>query len=90
VIQAVWNKGKEASDHDPNIWRKDRCTAWMYRIQYGVRDSIYGWEIDYINSDGGDKISNLQPLQWQNKLAKSEGNLDGVVKSDGTENVKVG
>ncbi|NQV00434.1 MAG: HNH endonuclease [Parcubacteria group bacterium] len=73
--QKVWEKGKIASNNDPSIWRKDACGAWIKRAEYGNRDSKYGWEIDHISADGSDNLSNLQPLQWENNLDKSDGKL---------------
>lgn len=88
-IQAVWNKGRIIQNNDPAQWRKDTCGAWIARNQYGNRDSDYGWEIDHINPNGGDAISNLQPLQWANNVAKSDGRQVCVVKAEGTKNVQI-
>ena len=88
-IQQVWEKGKVASNNNPNIYRKDECGAWINRAAYGKRDSQYGWEIDHINPNGGDDLSNLRPLQWENNLDKSDKKrLTCVVTAEGTNNVK--
>ena len=88
-IQAVWNKGRATTSNDPNVWRKGQCDAWIMRNQYGNRDSNWGWEIDHINPDGGDNLSNLRPLHWKNNLAKSEGRLRCVITAIGSENVDI-
>ena len=87
TIQAVWNKGRTVAGYDPNLWRQDVCTAWMHRTSYGNRNISYGWEIDHIDANGGDDLKNLQPLQWQNNVAKGEGQLRCVVRSSGNQNV---
>ncbi|TGK42469.1 HNH endonuclease signature motif containing protein [Leptospira andrefontaineae] len=87
VIQKVWEKGKEASPNDPKDWRKDECTAWMKRNEYGNRNSKYGWEIDHINPKGSDELSNLRPLQWENNNDKSDGRLKCNIVSNGNQNV---
>lgn len=88
LIQAVWNKGTTIQNNDPAQWRKDTCGAWIARNQYGNRNSDYGWEIDHINPNGGDAIGNLQPLQWENNVAKSDGRQVCVVTAVGTKNAK--
>jgi hypothetical protein len=85
-VQQVWEKGHVVSNNDPNVWRKDDCTAWMNRSLYGNRESEYGWEIDHINPNGGDELSNLRPLQWKNNLDKGDGPLQCNVKSNGIHN----
>jgi hypothetical protein len=85
-IQAVWNKGRIIQKYDPVQWRQDTCGAWIGRNQYGNRNSDYGWEIDHIVPNGGDAISNLQPLQWENNVAKSDGRHKCVVVAAGNVN----
>ncbi|MFL0080751.1 HNH endonuclease signature motif containing protein [Tenacibaculum maritimum] len=90
-IQEIWEKGTPIPKFDPNKFRKDQCDAWIFRDQYGNRDSIYGWEIDHItplSNDGGNENSNLRPLQWQNNIAKSNGKLTCAIVSKGTKNIK--
>ena len=53
------------------------------RYKYGNRESEYGWEIDDINPDGGDGLSNLRPLQWEKKLDKVDGKLNCYVAANG-------
>lgn len=90
-IQKVWEKGKIVANIDPNVYRKDECDAWIARKQYGNRNSVYGWEIDHIrpvSNGGGEELSNLRPLQWENNLSKSDGRLVCIVTADKETNVK--
>lgn len=92
IVQKVWEKGIVVSNNDPDVWRKDQCKAWIGRRQYGNRESQDGWEIDHIKPEaegGGDELSNLRPLQWQNNASKQAGRLKCVVTSSGTDNVPV-
>ncbi len=86
MIEAVWQKGKTVSDN-PSRWRKDACDAWIGRTEYGNRKSQYGWEIDHINPNGGDGLSNLRPLQWENNVDKSDGRLRCNVTAGGKNNI---
>lgn len=88
--QAVWHKGQAVAGYDAAKHRKDECGAWMSWSDYGNRDTVYGWEIDHINPGGSDALSNLRPLQWENNLAKSDGRLTCVTRSDGNKNVRIG
>ena len=90
-IQKVWEKGTIVPNYDKNTWRKDKCDAWIKRNEYGNRDSIYGWEIDHITpkaNGGGDELSNLRPLQWENNLRTSDGRLKCKIVSDGNKNIE--
>lgn len=76
VVQAVWERGKTIPGRDPDIHRRDVCSAMIKRAEHGNRDSDLGWEVDHINPNGSDDLSNLRPLQWENNAAKGD-NLDG-------------
>lgn len=88
LVEQVWKKGRIVEGNDPNIWRQDRCGAWMQRLLHGNRNSQYGWEMDHIHAHGPDDVSNLQPLQWENNVDKSDGMLKCNVTSHGINNVK--
>lgn len=86
----VWANGTKVGSNDPNNFRKDRCGAWIQWSEYDNRDSPtnFGWEIDHIDPNGGDALTNLQPLQWKNNVDKSDGRLKCNVTSSGTKNVE--
>ena len=83
TIQQVWNKGIIVPGNDPNQRRKDVCGAWILQNMYGDRSSKNnnGWEIDHINPNGSDDISNLRPLQWYNNASRQDGPLTCPVKA---------
>ncbi len=92
TVQKVWEKGKIVSGNDSSKWRKDQCGAWMSRSQHGNRDSQYGWEIEHIKPDsegGGDELSNLRPLQWQNNASKQGGKLTCPITASGVDNISI-
>ncbi len=89
IVQKVWDKATIIASNDPNKWRQDQCKAWIGCAYYGDRNSQYGWEIDHIkpiSEGGGDELSNLRPLQWQNNASKQAGRLTCVVTSAGKDN----
>jgi hypothetical protein len=88
TIQAVWEKGQPVSGYDRDKYRQDACSAWMSRVEYGNRNSTYGWEVDHDDPNGGDYLSNLQPLQWANNVAEGDGPLKCAVRSSGNGNVR--
>jgi len=46
-LKAVWEKATIVAGNDPNVFRKDRCSAWIAHADYGNKNSVYGWEIDH-------------------------------------------
>ncbi len=92
IIQQVWNKAIVVINQDPTSIRKDRCGAWIKFEDYGNRGSEYGWEIDHIvpvSKGGSDGLFNLQPLHWDNNMAKGDGDLVCKVHADGIHNAVV-
>lgn len=91
-IQEVWEKAKVIDLFDSSVFRKDNCGAWIIRNQYGKQDSEYGWEIDHLTPKiygGRDELSNLSPLQWQNKKNKLDSVLVCRITSEKGENVEM-
>lgn len=92
IIQEVWEKGTVVTKNNPDIWRQDQCGAWIARSGYGRQDSPFCWEINYIHSQnqkGGQDISNLRPMQWENNIHKQDGNIVCVLKAVGVKNSNI-
>jgi hypothetical protein len=66
----VWYKASHFPGRDAVEWRRDAFNNLIRYSDYGDRNSQYGWEFDHIDPNGGDDISNLQPLQWRSNVQK--------------------
>src|SRR5262245_43688652 len=74
TLSAVWNKATPVDGYDPDLYRKDRCGAWIALRQYSMTTEL-GWEVDHIYPrayGGSDDLDNLQPLHWTNNRAKGD------------------
>lgn len=96
MIQKIWEKAQEIPGEDPALVRKDICGAVIHRheFRHSSKPLSFGWEIDHIKplSQGGtDDYFNLQPLHWENNLAKGQEypSWKCAVKGNGTQNERV-
>lgn len=92
TVLAVWNKARKVDGADPMVWRKDYAGAWI-KFDHRTCDDTYGWEIDHqkpVCKNGGDELSNLTPLHWENNRCKADNypRWQTCLSSDGNKNVK--
>ena len=89
VIDTVWEYAAVIEGNDPDLWRKDEFGAWLYRTDYGRRNSDFGWEICDINAGrGSGGVAALRPMQWQNYLDQAAAMTQSRVTADGLRNVR--
>ena len=90
MIMKVWQKGRIVNGHNPKKYRKDVCGAWIMRDKFGCPNSVYGWDIDLIESEeDAMKITNMRPLQRENRKAKIGDQLICKVKAAVPKNVGI-
>jgi 5-methylcytosine-specific restriction endonuclease McrA len=72
---SVWRKGSIIPGYPQEAYRKDACGKVMKWAEYGNIHSDLGWEVDHVKPrklNGGDELTNLQPLQWRNNRVKGD------------------
>lgn len=67
--RAIWEKGVVDEKYPSDKIRKDVCGAFIRYVDFGNRDSIFGWEVDHIypasklkEGDDVDNPVNLRPF----------------------------
>lgn len=78
--QAVWGNAMPLPGNDPADMRRDAFNTPIRYGDFGRADSVYGWAIDRIvpkAQGGGDGITNLRPLNYQN-LDSLGGMIGGI------------
>lgn len=89
TIETVWDYAEAITGNDPFLWRKDEYGAWIYRPDYGKRQSEFGWEIcDLSAGRGAGGIAALRPMQWQNYIDQVAALTQSRMTADGLRNVR--
>ena len=76
-LQKIWEKGSPIPGYSAGVWRHDICGAVMKWAEYG-QQTRNGWNVDHIcpaSEGGGEDVSNLRPLQWENNAKRQAGTL---------------
>ena len=73
VLFQVWEYAEIVPGNDADLWRKDEFGNWIYRLDYGNRNSEFGWEIfDPGVGRNRQGIYVMRPMQWQSFLQSCE------------------
>ncbi len=73
VIENVWAFAEIVVGVDAALWRKDEFGAWIHRLDYGRRDSAYGWEIfDPGIGRRSQGVYAMRPMHWQSYVRQYE------------------
>ncbi|MEM6916225.1 MAG: hypothetical protein AAF491_06615 [Verrucomicrobiota bacterium] len=73
VVENVWGFAEVVPGNDPDLWRKDEWGNWIRRIDYGRRESEFGWEIfDPGIGRHSQGVYAMRPMQWKRFLEQFE------------------
>ncbi|HQZ27098.1 MAG: hypothetical protein KBF76_16090 [Verrucomicrobiales bacterium] len=73
LIQSVWEFAEIIPGNDAALWRKDEYGDWIYRLDYGRRNSEFGWEIfDPGVGRHAQGVYAMRPMQWQSYIRQYE------------------
>ena len=69
IVDSVWEFAQIVPGNDAALWRKDEFGEWIHRLDYGRKDSEFGWEIfDPGVGRHTQGVFAMRPMQWQNFL----------------------
>ena len=88
TVRRVWNFAQAVPGNDDELWRKDAFGAWIYRLDYGNRHSLYGWHVAERAGTPESGLAQLWPLQWQNYVDQVAALTQSRVTADGLRNVR--
>ncbi len=86
LVRSVWECAEEVPGNDSELWRKDEFGAWIYRFDYGRRNSEFGWEICDVNTGGNSDLLAMRPMQWQNYIDQVAALTQSRVTAHGLRN----
>ncbi len=72
--EAAWDKAKTIRGKNSDTWRRDSEGNKIRQGSYGTHGE-FGWDVDHIQpkaKGGSDDPSNLQALQWEENIKKSD------------------
>lgn len=73
IVCRVWEFAEPVPGNDSDLWRKDEYGNWIYRLDYGKRDSEFGWEIfDPAAGRQERGVYAMRPVQWENYVKQFE------------------
>jgi hypothetical protein len=89
VVDRVWQMTLAVEGNDPAVWRKDEFGAWINRLDYGNRNSDFGWEIADPPAGAPDLgVASLRAMQWQNYLDQVAASSHSRISADGLRNAR--
>lgn len=73
LIESVWQNAEIVPGTDPALWRRDEFGESIHRLDYGRRDSRYGWEV-YDPGIGRrtEGVYAMRPVHWASYLRLHE------------------
>ena len=73
VVLRVWEYAEIVPGNDADLWRKDEFGNWIHRLDYGRRESEFGWEIfDPGVGRHAQGVYAMRPMQWESFLRRHE------------------
>ena len=89
VVGRVWKLASAVEGNDPELWRKDEFGAWIHRLDYGDRQSEFGWEIaDPPDGSHDMGVASLRAMHWQNYLDQVAATTRSRITADGLRNTR--